>query len=1001
MRQLLAGVPGGLPASMNELLNQNAAANPNQQQPQPQPQRFQAPPPTQQAFRQWQQAAPHVDQFPDMDTADGIPRTLLGQPPPQRARTSSEPLFPSAAPVPNPLPPSPSIGVAFIPVSALPTQQGPHHHHHHHHHHPVFWNPNVMPTAVPTAANDAPPAVPVNQARNQQNQNADGQPPGDEPGRGAFVTLWDPIRGRMFTTTTPLPEMGTQPPITGHGVGWTVPVAGPDGNMTTRFVGFGAGTVHGLGIPGLDPERPPDTRRAKELLRGLNLVPRGLVRRMERVEKMLGEEGAEGGRLVCAVCYDPLLGPVSEQPAVPLHTEDETDVAMDGHAPSGSRIDANSDSKPKLSQEISEDSTAKTKQKMKPKHPSLGPDALIALPCTHVFHAVDCLLPWFEQGKTTCPTCRFDVDPHSETLNIGRWLGGAARRRRAAAANAASGSATGTPNSSTEPAASAAGAAVPMDAEEEDDETDAFAVEDEEVPGDLDPNLLFREAIGRAVATALTQALMNQTPPQHQMTLPPSANPTTGDAVMADGAIGTIGSGPPTPQAEWTRRFDSTVMDHLGMMGRMRSLNPGIELPGANRDQDGRMFRDDGESSVAATADSSSESDNSDDPLAREQVEFGLPRRARAQAPSPSPPLAVNPEASGGRTLRSSSRLNGTSSTTTSDRSTALDRFRDDLMLFDTPNAGPSNSGQAASSTSRPPTPFRHHPYANARPAPNFNPRPTPTAGTQVPVQNPPGPNGTTAEHTAAGVRTGPPVLIGPHGEMIYQRGDGSGHVSITRHSITFNLALPPAEQLTQPTTVNPADLTGNNHPQQQQQQQRQQRQQQQRADATARIPEFLSNVFTRTGIFGPPPTTATGTANGNRTERPPPRPRRKWVAPEGTSLRSVIESKERQVGLRCDDVSCLWAPEDGDDVTMEVTIHPDRTYLRKTASDGVASCTHRYHPECLLVASRVAEAGLDREIDAVGGEEWLEVACPFCRVHGGQEKSEWKMYRDLADSAQ
>jgi hypothetical protein len=41
----------------------------------------------------------------------------------------------------------------------------------------------------------------------------------------------------------------------------------------------------------------------------------------------------------------------------------------------------------------------------------------------------------------------------------------------------------------------------------------------------LDPNQLFREAIGRAVATALSQALMNQTPPQHQMTLPPGSLP--------------------------------------------------------------------------------------------------------------------------------------------------------------------------------------------------------------------------------------------------------------------------------------------------------------------------------------------------------------------------------------------------------------------------------------------------------------------------------------------
>lgn len=34
---------------------------------------------------------------------------------------------------------------------------------------------------------------------------------------------------------------------------------------------------------------------------------------------------------------------------------------------------------------------------------------VVALPCAHVFHH-SCLFPWF-QNRSTCPSCRFDLDP--------------------------------------------------------------------------------------------------------------------------------------------------------------------------------------------------------------------------------------------------------------------------------------------------------------------------------------------------------------------------------------------------------------------------------------------------------------------------------------------------------------------------------------------------------------------------------------------------------------
>ena len=216
----------------------------------------------------------------------------------------------------------------------------------------------------------------------------------------------------------------------------------------------------------LSSDRPPDPKRAKELLRGLRAVPQGLVRRLERVEALLGASNAKtgahaamgnqgGGKVLCAVCYDPLRvvedleGDAKEEREVEREVSaqdvaeaegmdlDETDsegvgadpdaeneemappqeerqvADMEGnHVPESSTPIA---STPASSSTPPGTNTMKTK-KRKASRPTHADSAVLALPCGHLFHA-GCLAPWFG-SHTTCPTCRFDIDPESLTLRM-------------------------------------------------------------------------------------------------------------------------------------------------------------------------------------------------------------------------------------------------------------------------------------------------------------------------------------------------------------------------------------------------------------------------------------------------------------------------------------------------------------------------------------------------------------------------------------------------------
>lgn len=257
--------------------------------------------------------------------------------------------------------------------------------------------PNPNPNARPFRFFQHLPFPQADRVRGFPNNNNANNPPG--PG--------DPVGG--FAITIDL----TAGPHGPHDPHAPPPAFIPAGDFTSfaevmaRLGVLGAA----LGFGGADRE-PEDPERARKLIAGLEEVPLGLVRRLERVGGSgggMGEDETRGGDSGCAICWDRLLDADGEGFGI----DSEAQNGETEHSSSASTTSTAEDFSSLATEEATStasDSGSTPADSQKPTQPKI-----VSLPCAHVFHA-SCLVPWFSRPRqTTCPTCRFNIDPDNLT----------------------------------------------------------------------------------------------------------------------------------------------------------------------------------------------------------------------------------------------------------------------------------------------------------------------------------------------------------------------------------------------------------------------------------------------------------------------------------------------------------------------------------------------------------------------------------------------------------
>ncbi|KAJ8517079.1 hypothetical protein ONZ45_g5680 [Pleurotus djamor] len=160
-----------------------------------------------------------------------------------------------------------------------------------------------------------------------------------------------------------------------------------------------------------------NSEMGKKIIRGLEEVPEGLAKRMEAVAKASGEGNGFGS---CAICFDSLLedsgfsveaGPTPAGDTLHSHSHSHSEPATQEGTGDIPHVPASGEASIEPTEQAETASEEPKDEAPLPK--------IVTLPCSHAFHS-SCLIPWFSKPmQTTCPSCRFNIDPEGLIWGLG------------------------------------------------------------------------------------------------------------------------------------------------------------------------------------------------------------------------------------------------------------------------------------------------------------------------------------------------------------------------------------------------------------------------------------------------------------------------------------------------------------------------------------------------------------------------------------------------------